>query len=110
MTPRKIDKSHGFMQSIIKNQVLRDEFDKEQKGLATTKKNEETSKKTHKSTDDSAETKRNRTSRREPKQLYVPPHLKKRTAVEDDGQSQWQLLLFPIAYTLQVINVMLTLY
>ena len=87
MTPRKIDKSHGFMQSIIKNQVQRDEFDKEQKVLATTKKNEEVVKDDRLTGVAAKETRRNRTLKREPKQLYVPPHLKRRGTTEDDGQT-----------------------
>ena len=87
MTPRKIDKSHGFMQSIIKNQVLRDEFDKEQKVLTTTKKNEEMVKSDRLTGVAAKETRKNRTSKREPKQLYVPPHLKRRGTTEDDGQT-----------------------
>ena len=87
MTPRKIDKSHGFMQSIIKNQVLRDEFDKEQRVNAVTKKNDEMVKNERLTGVAPRETRRNRTSKREPKQLYVPPHLKRRGTAEDDGQS-----------------------
>jgi hypothetical protein len=89
MTPRKLDKSHGFMQSIIKNQVLRDEYDKEQKlELATSKKNDQEVLKNERLTGTvEKETKRNRTSRREAKQLYVPPHMKRQGAVENGEQS-----------------------
>ncbi|CAB3978526.1 Hypothetical predicted protein [Paramuricea clavata] len=89
MTPRKLDKSHGFMQSIIKNQVLRDEYDKEQKlELATSKKKDQQILKNERLTGTvDKETKRNRTSRREAKQLYVPPHMKRQGAVENGEQS-----------------------
>ena len=70
--PPKIDKSHGFMQSIIKNQVLRDEYDKEQKNLAHTKETEALKK-----VSSLEETKSKRTPRRAAQQLYVPPHVKK---------------------------------
>ncbi|XP_028399682.1 UPF0561 protein C2orf68 homolog [Dendronephthya gigantea] len=84
MPPPKIDKSHGFMQSIVKNQVLRDEYDKEQKLLTSEKRNEECLKNDRliASPVVETETKRNRTQRREAKQLYVPPHLKKRGVEE----------------------------
>ena len=87
MTPRKIDKSHGFMQSIIKNQVLRDEYDKEQKVLGTTKNIDESLKNERLSGVVEKEPKRNRTSKREAKQLYVPPHMKKQGALENGEQS-----------------------
>lgn len=84
MPPPKIDKSHGFMQSIVKNQVLRDEYDKEQKLLASEKRTDECLKNDRLIAASVVETepKRNRTQRREAKQLYVPPHLKKRGVEE----------------------------
>lgn len=86
--PRKIDKSHGFMQSIIKNQVLRDEYDKEQKYLTEGKKltrpEDQQMKDEHleigvkRSSGKTEESKAK--SKRVAKQLYVPPHAKRRSA------------------------------
>lgn len=79
--PPKLDKSHGFMQSIIKNQVMRDEYDKQVKEQTyfapttptTTKKREDPIVKRS----SEAEV-RKRTPKRAPRsQLYVPPHLTK---------------------------------
>ena len=90
--PPKLDKSHGFMQSIIKNQVLRGEYDKQVRELTyssrptTTKKPaEDPMEKT------SSEAKvRKRTPKRAPRQqLYVPPHLMK--SKENDEPSKLQL-------------------
>lgn len=74
--PPKIDKSHGFMQSIIKNQVLRDEYDKQQKLVAGTKEIESIDEKMSSSSE--ASKTRSRTPRRAGIQLYVPPHVKKK--------------------------------
>ena len=57
----KLNMEHGFMQSIIKNQVDRDEYDKEQKLL-----------KVHDKISGAA---RQRT-KRPTIQTYVPPHLR----------------------------------
>ena len=86
MTAPKLDKSHGFMQSIIKNQVSRDEYDKEMKILASEKKFEERYEERQTGPVKTV-TKRNRTPRREAKQLYVPPHLKNRGAERNGEQS-----------------------
>lgn len=90
MTPRKIDKSHGFMQSIIKNQVLRNEYDIEQKTLASQKPQSEggTSSSDNSSTADVRKmaSKRERVPRKGAMQLYVPPHLKKRGNLENEKQ------------------------
>lgn len=58
----KLNMEHGFMQSIIKNQVDRDEYDKEQKLL-----------KVQNRTSDSSRRER---PRRAAQQVYVPPHLR----------------------------------
>ena len=87
MTPPKIDKSHGFMQSIIKNQVLRDEYDQEQRHLATEKRSSLSLKNERLSGPAKVEMKRTRTPKREAKQLYVPPHMKKRVSEDNADQS-----------------------
>ena len=88
MTPPKIDKAHGFMQSIVKNQILRDEYDKEQRVLATQKRSiEESLKNDRLSGPAKVEMKRTRTPRREAKQLYVPPHMKKRESEQNTDES-----------------------
>ena len=56
----KLDMEHGFIQTIIKNQVDRDEYDKEQKAVSLQKKNSGQS----------------RPKKRAPLQVYVPPHLR----------------------------------
>ena len=56
----KLDMEHGFIQNIIKNQVDRDEYDKEQKALSLQKKISGQS----------------RPKKRAPLQMYVPPHLR----------------------------------
>lgn len=56
----KLDMEHGFIQNIIKNQVDRDEYDKEQKTLSLQKKISGQS----------------RPKKRAPLQMYVPPHLR----------------------------------
>ncbi|XP_001626141.2 UPF0561 protein C2orf68 homolog [Nematostella vectensis] len=61
-TVPKLDTSHGFVHSIIKNQIDRDEYDKEQRVLAMQKE----------------EAKRQRRERRAALQVYVPPHQRKR--------------------------------
>lgn len=74
----KLNMDHGFMQSIIKNQVDRDEYDKEQKLLKV-------------------QTKISGSSRKErPKraaiQMYVPPHLRGKTSSEKDSPSKGKLI------------------
>ena len=56
----KLDMEHGFIQTIIKNQVDRDEYDKEQKAISLQKKISGQS----------------RPKKRAPLQMYVPPHLR----------------------------------
>ena len=56
----KLDMEHGFVQTIIKNQVDRDEYDKEQKAISLQKKISGQS----------------RSKKRAPLQMYVPPHLR----------------------------------
>ena len=56
----KLDMEHGFIQNIIKNQVDRDEYDKEQKAISLQKKMSGQS----------------RAKKRAPLQMYVPPHLR----------------------------------
>lgn len=60
---------HGFMQSIIKNQVDRDEYDKEQKLLKAQNRISGTS--------------RRERPRRADQQVYVPPHLRGKAATAD---------------------------
>lgn len=65
----KLNMEHGFMQSIIKNQVDRDEYDKEQKLLKVQNKI-------------SGPSRRER-PRRADQQVYVPPHLRGKAATTD---------------------------
>lgn len=58
----KLNMEHGFMQSIIRNQVDRDEYDKEQKLLKVQNKINDSS--------------RRERPRRAAQQVYVPPHLR----------------------------------
>lgn len=60
---------HGFMQSIIKNQVDRDEYDKEQKCLKVQSKISSSS--------------RRERPRRADIQVYVPPHLRQKEALKE---------------------------
>ena len=62
----KLDMEHGFIQTIIKNQVDRDEYDKEQKAVSLQKKNSGQS----------------RPKKRAPLQVYVPPHLRAKAVVD----------------------------
>ena len=65
----KLNMEHGFMQSIIKNQVDRDEYDKEQKLLKLQNKISSPS--------------RRERPRRADQQVYVPPHLRGKTATTE---------------------------
>ena len=67
----KLDMEHGFIQNIIKNQVDRDEYDKEQKAISLQKKISGQS----------------RPKKRAPLQMYVPPHLRAK-AVESGSSSK----------------------
>ena len=70
----KLNMEHGFMQSIIKNQVDRDEYDKEQKLLKVQNKI-------------SGPSRRER-PRRADQQVYVPPHLRgKATTSETEPET-----------------------
>lgn len=66
----KLNMEHGFMQSIIKNQVDRDEYDKEQKLLKVQNKI-------------SGPSRRER-PRRADQQVYVPPHLRGKATSEPE--------------------------
>jgi len=71
----KLNMDHGFMQSIIKNQVDRDEYDKEQKLLQVQNK--------------IAVSRRERPrSRRADQQVYVPPHLRGKAVDEPETSPQ----------------------
>ena len=71
----KLDMEHGFIQTIIKNQVDRDEYDKEQKAISLQKKISGQS----------------RPKKRAPLQMYVPPHLRTKAVdvktVKQDSES-----------------------
>lgn len=65
-----LDMNHGFVQSIIRNQIDRDEYDKDQK-LLKQKVEIQTFK-------DEVKEERKRRERRAPlHQVYVPPHMRK---------------------------------
>lgn len=65
-----LDKNHGFMHTIIKNQIERDEYDKEQKVLKLQKERQ--------ATGDAIKEERRRRDRRAPlHQVYIPPHQRK---------------------------------
>ena len=66
----KLKMDHGFMQSIIKNQVDRDEYDKEQKVLKIQNKLSGSSR-----------------PKRAPIQMYVPPHLRAKTSNDKHDSS-----------------------
>lgn len=65
----KLNMEHGFMQSIIKNQVDRDEYDKEQKLLKLQNKISSPS--------------RRERPRRADQKVYVPPHLRGKTTTTE---------------------------
>lgn len=71
----KLNMDHGFMQSIIKNQVDRDEYDKEQKLLKVQSK-----------------IPRKERPKRAAIQMYVPPHLRGKTSSEKDSPSKGKLI------------------
>ena len=71
----KLDMEHGFMQSIIKNQVDRDEYDKEQKLLKVQNKINDSSR-------------RERSGRRAAQQVYVPPHLRRKAGTETSSAAK----------------------
>ena len=64
----RLDMEHGFMQAIIKNQVDRDEYDKEQKLLRLQSKT--------------------RRTKRAARQVYVPPHLRSKVTSPTENSSQ----------------------
>ena len=70
----KLNMEHGFMQSIIKNQVNRDEYDKEQKLLKVQNKI-------------SGPSRRER-PRRADQQVYVPPHLRGKAAATEVSEPE----------------------
>ena len=70
-TPR-LNMEHGFMQSIIKNQVDRDEYDKEQKLLKLQNKPGGPS--------------RRERPKRAAMQVYVPPHLRQKGTQKEKEQ------------------------
>ncbi|XP_022806012.1 UPF0561 protein C2orf68 homolog isoform X3 [Stylophora pistillata] len=70
-TPR-LNMEHGFMQSIIRNQVDRDEYDKEQKLLKLQNK-------------PSGSSRRERPKRAD-MQVYVPPHLRQKGSQKEKEQ------------------------
>lgn len=70
-TPR-LNMEHGFMQSIIKNQVDRDEYDKEQKLLKLQNK--------------SGGPSRRERPKRAAMQVYVPPHLRQKGTQKEKEQ------------------------
>lgn len=66
----QLNMNHGFMHSIIKNQIDRDEYDKEQKLLKLQKDKE--------ASVTAAKEERKRKDRRAPlTQVYIPPHQRK---------------------------------
>lgn len=67
----KLNMEHGFIQSIIKNQVDRDEYDKEQRLLKVQSKISGSSRKER--------------PKRAAMQMYVPPHLRAKTANDKDS-------------------------
>lgn len=69
----KLNMEHGFMQSIIKNQVDRDEYDKEQKLLKVQSKT-------------SGPSRRER-PRRADQQVYVPPHLRGKATTQSEPET-----------------------
>ena len=69
----KLNMGHGFMQSIIKNQVDRDEYDKEQKLLKVQSKISGANRKER--------------PKRASIQMYVPPHLRAKTTSEEKDSS-----------------------
>lgn len=69
----KLNMEHGFMQSIIKNQVDRDEYDKEQKLFKVQNKI-------------SGPSRRER-PRRADQQVYVPPHLRGKATPETEPET-----------------------
>ncbi|XP_073234656.1 UPF0561 protein C2orf68 homolog [Porites lutea] len=77
----KLNMEHGFIQTIIKNQVDRDEYDKEQKAISLQKKISGQS----------------RPKKRAPLQMYVPPHLrakavdvKNKQESESSSKEDWE--------------------
>lgn len=68
----KLDMEHGFIQTIIKNQVDRDEYDKEQKAISLQKKISGQS----------------RPKKRAPLQMYVPPHLRAKAVGVKNKESE----------------------
>lgn len=69
----KLNMGHGFMQSIIKNQVDRDDYDKEQKLLKVQSKISGANRKER--------------PKRASIQMYVPPHLRAKTTSEEKDSS-----------------------
>lgn len=69
----KLNMGHGFMQSIIKNQVDRDEYDKEQKLMKVQSKISGVNRKER--------------PKRASIQMYVPPHLRAKTTSEEKDSS-----------------------
>ena len=70
----KLNMDHGFMQSIIRNQVDRDEYDKEQRLLKEESKV------------NSVPFRKER-PKRAAIQMYVPPHLRAKTTNDDKDSS-----------------------
>jgi len=73
----KLNMEHGFIQSIIKNQVDRDEYDKEQRLLKVQSKISGSSRKER--------------PKRAAMQMYVPPHLRAKTANDKDSSPKEDL-------------------
>lgn len=86
----KLNMDHGFMQSIIRNQVDRDEYEKEQKLLKIQNQGNSVPRKER--------------PKRAAIQMYVPPHLRTKTANDDkDSSTKGNFIFFILRRSSMVI-------